>query len=883
MKIKELQYLHALRGHLDRHSQFLAESSALYAQYTEKIEMLRFQTDVVELALATRAGIVAAEMATGIGKTIIAARIALACRELGPVLYVCASPTAMLPDGIPAKFMRVASTLKLSPMLGERNDLSRANDVSFISPGSLVNKLRTDREHTESFLRQVSCFIVDEAHHFPQDQEQNLKVYGRIYDIARSLVPGLTFAMTGTWDRLDRKVIMGKPNPDIRLSVQDAVDLGRCPEIYGVQVILDVYAEGARRAGDIFALRMKDQAELDKYHRALADCIVEVYKRYPVPLAAFARTQSEARAVASAVNRQLGIEKFDDEEMSRINVDRGLQLLTARTPHKRRQEVLQWIRDRKSIGYITCAVGEEALDLPPLEVVHLIRRTRSAVRNAQAIGRALRVSPGKQRVLVVDYPVMIHGENMGRFVGQTLDDFAQGMGTRISRILNGGPLFAQPNYPEIKFQGADLDLEAERALVIRQNLTEKQRRLAEFREAMDLAHRKRKFARLKSLDAMETLYDGFTELFGDGPHFDFVEVVVPGDARVPQQRLPLWVDRKQTLDPRTIANQIRDQYDGRIDSWMQGWEHQLSASERHTRDLLWYCTMRADPSLWEEEGEKVPWDPPALEKRICQLGFPAVVIEAILRTFADASFLLECPRIGEADWTGDFQQEVKRQVIREIGGEGAEAIRDARTACREVMSALNLSGWRRNQSNVLPWYERTSSALYTFRVTTLRHVGCFAAYIWSFIQSKNRLVAVRFSNSEQTLRLVPTTPRTTIGNVFAPADDPDRDEEWEAIKKLVEEARQIGPEAKACLDAAFNQAYTSRGGSAPKKAELLLRALRGDYPSHRDEKSLHQMFLHYINPKSKVFDKLFVKAISAIDRRWLGHSRMYTAEGNLKE
>ena len=119
----------------------------------------------------------------------------------------------------------------------------------------------------KALLSTVSCFIVDEAHHFPHDTQKELKIYGRIYEIAKEYIQGTVLSMTGTWERLDKKMVMGVAEPDSRLTVQDAVDLGRCPEIYGIQVILDIVAEGVKTTGDLYDYHL-GETEKQKYYEA---------------------------------------------------------------------------------------------------------------------------------------------------------------------------------------------------------------------------------------------------------------------------------------------------------------------------------------------------------------------------------------------------------------------------------------------------------------------------------------------------------------------------------------------------------------------------------------------------------------------------------------
>lgn len=445
----------ALEAYLDRHDEYLRASRAQYQGYREGvIEDLPFQREVVEQALAAKRQW-SAEIATGVGKTIIAARVALARVIDGPVVYVCPNRTALgdVDAGIINKFVRASHVFGRgrSLQLGRVNELSRANDVCFVTPWALAWALREERERVTQLLRSASSLIVDEAHHFPEDVGESLRVYGAIHEAADAhLRDGLVVAMTGTWTRLDGMRVMGRDRPDLTITVQDAVNLGRCPEVYGVQVITTVTAEGATSRGDLYDLHLSEDERV-KYLDGIAECMLATRRRYPVPFAGFVRSIADAEAIRDAYGAK---------------IRRGeppLGLLLSTMSIKERLAVVQGIEAGRLAGYVTCAVGEEALDLPRLEVVHLVRRTRSIARNMQAIGRALRVCEGKRRALVIDYQTMLKGI-VDKFIGINIDDLAERMGGKPrENVTNGGPMVAQAGQSDAVFGG--LSVGEERALV----------------------------------------------------------------------------------------------------------------------------------------------------------------------------------------------------------------------------------------------------------------------------------------------------------------------------------------------------------------------------------------------------------------------------------
>ena len=443
--IKELALLSAFKAKLDALSlERLAELKT--REYRGRFDDVDFQGVIVSRirdVLASRESrLCLVESPSGSGKTVMEAR--LAADLPGKVLVVCSSRTALgnrLSGGIVAKFKAFLEHVGSSKTVSEPNEPDFSGDVMFFTPIAL-DRLR--RRHPATFGHLVRCcevFLIDEVHHFPHDSEGDLEVFDKVEEIAREefLSRGkAVVGFTATCFRLDGKPVLGRNRPDIKLTLQDLINLGRCPEIRGIQAFIDVELQDASLSGDFYRLVMSEDSRR-KYWRAIVERMVEVYRRYPIPTCAFVRTKAEARLVATLFNR-----------LSGLGTRKGLAVLLADTPQDERQELLPRLRRGDLAGYVTCQVGEESIDVPAIGVVHLIRRTRSLGRNLQALGRGTRIlrydDPalplyarwgGKQFVLVVDYQLMSRSIIAGCSGLAEMEDYAGGFLRRCSGGLSG--------------------------------------------------------------------------------------------------------------------------------------------------------------------------------------------------------------------------------------------------------------------------------------------------------------------------------------------------------------------------------------------------------------------------------------------------------------
>lgn len=365
---------------------------------TGRVEEVEFQREAVRSACQERSGLWKGELATGAGKTHIAADIALEFIAQGDTVYICPNPLALgsLESGIIQKFHWVFNHRGRGDVrIGRLNEPSTTDRIHFFTPMGLMGLQKSSPNLFGRIMEGSVLNVLDEAHHFPEDDDGGLKVFGKVPQIAKRLFLDKgkkVVALTATYGRLDGRPVIGK-TPDFKFTVQDSVDVGRCPEVHGLQVYLPFECPNAKDTGSDFDLRLTDE-EYTRYWRLVAGYMLEIWRRAPAPMAVFVRLRAEAEYLARVWNESSGLG------------DRGLRVLTMDIRTRERERVVEGIKKGRLAGYVTCGVGQESLDIPSIEVVHLVVRTRSINKVVQSVGRSLRLWPAKRRSLVVDYQVM---------------------------------------------------------------------------------------------------------------------------------------------------------------------------------------------------------------------------------------------------------------------------------------------------------------------------------------------------------------------------------------------------------------------------------------------------------------------------------------------
>ena len=167
---------------------------------------------------------------------------------------------------------------------------------------------------------------------------------------------------------------------------------------------------------------------------------------HPVSACAFVSRVKDAEDLAKEFNSRTGLG------------NRGLHPLVGQTSRRRRKELIDAIGRGDVLGYITCGVGAEAVDIPRLSTCHMIVRTKSFIRMLQATGRTLRLWENKPVSRIIDYNILREDILMG-YAG--LLPWAELADSRLEEheLCNGGPLVARKDKPVFTATGYTISQE----------------------------------------------------------------------------------------------------------------------------------------------------------------------------------------------------------------------------------------------------------------------------------------------------------------------------------------------------------------------------------------------------------------------------------------
>ncbi len=250
---------------------------------------------------------------------------------------------------------------------GIRPDTSKSIQVASVQ--TLVRRLD---EYPDFDL-----IIIDESHH------ANSPTYKKIlnhYPNARIL------GVTATPIRLDGKGFRDVFDDLIcGITTKELIDRGNLSpyKYFGVERSMSV--DGLKkRSGDF---RPEDIENLNPVE-IVANQVLESSQRHLVgkQVVIFAVTTSQSAAIAEHL-RNNGITAHH---------------LDGNSHSHERKSVMQLFRDKKIQVLSNCALFDEGLDIPSLDGVILARPTASVSRYLQMVGRALRVSEGKEHAIVID-------------------------------------------------------------------------------------------------------------------------------------------------------------------------------------------------------------------------------------------------------------------------------------------------------------------------------------------------------------------------------------------------------------------------------------------------------------------------------------------------
>lgn len=228
----------------------------------------------------------------------------------------------------------------------------------------------------------IDFLITDEAHH--ATAEMYLEIYGKLVDANPEMRHlGVTATpMRSDGDGLSK--VFGKVS--YQHGIVEGIKGGYLAPVKWLQIQTKVSLAGVHsRAGDFVAKELANVYEVDN----CLDLVVASHQKYAIGRQAVAFTVSVEGAHRLAA-------KFNEAGIKAAAAD-------GTTDKRVRASILADFVNGKT--EVLCNVGlyTEGLDVPQASCIHQVRPTKSDSLYIQMIGRALRIYPGKDDALILDY------------------------------------------------------------------------------------------------------------------------------------------------------------------------------------------------------------------------------------------------------------------------------------------------------------------------------------------------------------------------------------------------------------------------------------------------------------------------------------------------
>ena len=308
-------------------------------------------------------------MPTGTGKTILSALLA---RLVGGKVLFLVHRLDILSQSIDA-YRMVWPTMKAGHLTGDLRQDELDCDVLFASkdtlrqPGQLM---RFGRKH-------FSYIVVDEVHH-----GQSM-TYREIIDYFR---PTFMLGMTATPDRLDRKDIfeLFDYNKIYEVPVHEVIDRGLLvPYIY----------HGLTDDIDYSKIRYRN----NRYRVNDLERLLIIPERNEAILKAYLHKGKGNKAIGFCVSIKHA------ERMAEYFRENDVPAKAVHSQSPYRDSLVSDFRDNRFNVAFTVDLFNEGVDFPNVRVLLFLRPTESRTVFVQQLGRGLRLSTGKENVVVLDF------------------------------------------------------------------------------------------------------------------------------------------------------------------------------------------------------------------------------------------------------------------------------------------------------------------------------------------------------------------------------------------------------------------------------------------------------------------------------------------------
>jgi len=314
-----------------------------------------------------RKGIVV--MPTGTGKTILSA---LDAQRIGGRVLFLVHRLDILAQSVDA-YRLVWPTMRHGYLTGEARSNELDCDVLFASKDSLRQPSELVRYARDHF----AYIVIDEVHH---GQSPSYR------DILEYFTPTFMLGMTATPDRLDRKDIF------------ELFDYNKAYEI----PVTEVIERGLLVPYTYFGLTddidySKIRLENNRYNVADLERQLIIPERNEAILREYLEKGLGDKAIGFCVSITHA------ERMAAFFSENGVPAAAIHSNSADRDQMVQDFRNNKLAVAFTVDLFNEGVDFPNVQVLLFLRPTESKTVFVQQLGRGLRLSPGKERVRVLDF------------------------------------------------------------------------------------------------------------------------------------------------------------------------------------------------------------------------------------------------------------------------------------------------------------------------------------------------------------------------------------------------------------------------------------------------------------------------------------------------
>lgn len=363
-----------LRIFLGNHPQFKAIEDYLPQQRGKaldgaQLELKNHQKEALDALAQMRAQhetIALLYHATGTGKTVTAVMDAKSCG--GRVLFL--AHTQELVDQAAATFARLWPEKSVGRYMESRKE----SDAHIVCGSIQSVALHLDAFKDDDF----DYLIIDEAHHASADTYQKVLAYFK---------PAFTLGLTATPERADDKSILEIfKNTAHKLDIQTAVEIGELVPVRCIRIHTNIDLTKVRFNSVQYNIRdLESKIYVPERNRLIVDTWLQ-----------YVRDKRTVVFCASVRHAEQIAEMFREHGIAAAAVSGGMK-------QSERKEFQDKFVSREIQVLCACDLLNEGWDCPETEVLFMARPTMSKVLYTQQLGRGMRLSEGKESLMVFDF------------------------------------------------------------------------------------------------------------------------------------------------------------------------------------------------------------------------------------------------------------------------------------------------------------------------------------------------------------------------------------------------------------------------------------------------------------------------------------------------